>query len=114
MNANYLVNRIEKYKMKKKIVALAFLGSLATFFLEDIKGNFSESAFIVSDNILEKIKYDVVISKDKSISKKIWTINLIMNTDFYTLKNSVNDEKKVYIIPTQDIAGYNIKIGCCF
>lgn len=98
--------------MKKAILTLSFLGSLTFCFGQSITGKYEESAIIAPDKIRNIMKSDVVITKDKAMSKKIWINNLIGNTTFYAIRNAANDEKEVYNIPPQNIAGYAVNIGC--
>lgn len=98
--------------MKKTILTLTFLGSLTFCFGQSITGNYKESAIIAPEKIRKLMKSDVVITKDKTMSKKIWISNLLGNTTFYAIRNATNDEKEVYNIPPQNIAGYAVNIGC--
>ncbi|KFF09773.1 hypothetical protein IW15_22190 [Chryseobacterium soli] len=98
--------------MKKTILTLTFLGSLTFCFGQSITGKYEESAIIAPDKIRNMMKSDVVITKDNTMSKKIWISNLIGSTAFYAIRNAANDEKEVYNIPPQNIAGYAVNMGC--
>ncbi|NHQ79962.1 hypothetical protein HAV25_20105, partial [Elizabethkingia miricola] len=82
------------------------LGGAMICFGQSITGKYSESAIIAPDKIRNIMQNNVVITTDKNSSKKIWINNLIGNTTFYAIRNTVNDEKEIYNIPPQNIGNY--------
>ena len=98
--------------MKKNILKLTLLGGAMICFGQSITGKYSESAIIAPDKIRNIMQNNVVITTDKNSSKKIWINNLIGNTTFYAIRNTVNDEKEIYNIPPQNIGNYIVNIGC--
>ncbi|KMQ64813.1 hypothetical protein ACM46_11340 [Chryseobacterium angstadtii] len=98
--------------MKKTILTLTLLGGFAICFGQSIIGKYAESAIIAPDKVRNMMQNDVVITQDKSSSKKIWISNLIGKTTFYAVRNAANEDKEVYNIPPQNMAGYAVNIGC--
>jgi hypothetical protein len=97
--------------MKKILLAVFFMATIAAANAQAIFGSYEQSALVAPDEYRDS-ENDVTITKDAKASKKIWIENLIPSQKFYAVFHVKANGSVVYAVPKQLVGTYQIKAGC--